>query len=227
MSHARRAAMLPAIVCLSLATPAIASPPDPSNCEAPDLITVVARGADGGADPHGTFTVIVRDRNNVPMLNEEVVLDFSGCPDIKLAADQLDPSVSVDCLAHTLGKLSDVNGRATFLVIGSAANLGASPGAIGPALDVYAEGIFVNAVRVAALDQNGGGVSGEDLSLLLTDYFSGQAFARSDYDGSGVLDGNDLSLWLAAFFAGGSAQDGGENCRSPVTPPSRRFAPRR
>ena len=34
---------------------------------------------------------------------------------------------------------------------------------------------------------------------------SGQQFARSDFDGDGVLSGNDLSLWLAAFFGGASA----------------------
>jgi hypothetical protein len=55
-------------------------------------------------------------------------------------------------------------------------------------------------------------VDGQDLSLFLKDYFSGQSFARSDYDGSGTLDGNDLSLWLAAFFAGASSTGGGAAC---------------
>jgi len=215
-------------LCLSLGTRASASPPDPANCDVPDLITLVARGAGGEADPLGIFTVVVRDFNNAPRANREVVLDFSQCPDIRVSATQADPNVAVDCLAHSIGKLSGVNGEATFRVIGSAANLGASPGSTGPCLNVYADGVYLKTVRVAALDQNGiDGVDGQDLSLFLTDYFSGQAFARSDYDGSGVLDGNDLSLWLAAFFAGGSAQDGGENCRSPVTSPPRRFAPRR
>lgn len=52
----------------------------------------------------------------------------------------------------------------------------------------------------------------EDLSLFLADYFSGQSFARSDYNGDGTLDGNDLSLWLAGFFAAGSAVSGGAAC---------------
>jgi hypothetical protein len=35
MSHPCLAAIFPAIVCLSLATPATAKPPDPANCEVP------------------------------------------------------------------------------------------------------------------------------------------------------------------------------------------------
>jgi hypothetical protein len=212
MSRAEIIAITLSAVCLGLATETMARV-DPINSEAPDLITLVARGAGGDADPLGTFTVVVRDFNNVPEQNMEVVLDFSQCPDIRLAADQVDPHVTVDCAARSIGKLSGVNGEATFRVIGSAANLGASPGSIGPCLSVYANGVFLKTVRVAALDQNGvGGADSGDLALFLTDYFSGQPFARSDYDGSGTLGGNDLSLWLAAFFAGGSAVSGGAAC---------------
>jgi hypothetical protein len=191
---------------------------DPCNSEAPGLITLVGLGADGSADPLGSFTVDVRDFNNVPQQNSRVVLDFSGCPDIRVCADQRDPSVTVDCVAHTLMKLTDVNGQATFSVVGCAANLGGSPGSTGPSLNVYADGVFVGspgcagAHRVATLDQNGGGVTAEDLSLFLEDYFSGQNYARSDYNGDGIVGGNDLSLWLAAFFAGGSAVSGGVPC---------------
>jgi len=111
-----------------------------------------------------------------------------------------------------------VDGQATFRVIGCAANLGGSPGSIGPCLNVYADGVFVGgpgcagAHRVAALDQNGGGVNEGDMSLFLEDYFSGQNYARSDYNGDGIVDGNDFSLWLAAFFAGGSAVSEGASC---------------
>ena len=211
ISLPRFSAIIAFVLCLGPATTVRAGGPDPANCEAPDLITIVGRNAGGTADPLGVFTVIVRNFNNVPRLNNEVVLDFSTCPDIRLAADQLDPNVVVDCSARTLAKLSDLHGEATFRVIGAATNLGASTGSIGPSLRVYAEGVWIRDARVAALDQNGGGLSGEDLSLCLTDYFSGQAFARSDYDGSGVLDGNDLSLWLAAYFGGGSVL-GGSAC---------------
>jgi hypothetical protein len=187
--------------------------PDPANCEVPGLITLVARGPDGSADPLGSFTVVVKDFNNVPKQNVLVVLDFHGCSDIRICANQGDPSTTEDCLTRTIREYSDVDGRARFRVLGCAANTGASPGSIGPSLDVYADGVWLNRVRVAALDQNGlAGVDGGDLSLFLTDYISGQGFARSDYDGNGVVDGNDLSLWLAAFMAGGSAVPGGSAC---------------
>ena len=215
MSRTRRIAFLLSILCIGLAAPVAASPPDPDNCEVPGLITLVARGADGTADPLGRFIVVVRDFNNVPEENDLVVLDFSSCPDIRLSSDQSDPGVIVDCLTRTVrGLTSWPTGSVTFRVIGSAVNSGASPGAIGPTLEVYADGVFLGAVRVAALDQNGiAGVNGDDFSLFLTDYFSGQPFARSDYDGNGAVDGNDLSLWLVAFFDGGSARSGGAACQ--------------
>ena len=104
------------------------------------------------------------------------------------------------------GKWDEGSHQATFRVLGCAANSGASPGSVGPSLNVYADGVLLKVVRVAALDQAGcDGLNGADLSLWLSDYYSGQAFARSDYDGDGVLSGNDMSLWLAAFYAGTSA----------------------
>ena len=213
MSRFRFSAFLLPLLFAALAGGAAASPPDPANCEVPDVILLVARGPDGNPDPRAEFTVIVRDFNRVPEQGSNLVLDFSNCPDIRVCADQRDPSVVVDCVASTVGAISGADGGATFRVLGFAVNTGASPGSIGPSLEVYADGIWLKTVRVAALDQNGvGGVDPMDLSLLLADHFSGQSFARSDYDGNGALDSNDLSLWLAAFFAGGSAVSGGPAC---------------
>jgi hypothetical protein len=49
-------------------------------------------------------------------------------------------------------------------------------------------------------------------NLQVVDFMSGQPYARSDYDGDGVLSGNDLSLWLVAFFTGTSAVGCGSAC---------------
>ena len=213
MSRIHLSALLISLLCAGLAAGTAASPADPANCEVPDLILLVGRGPGGGADPLGAFTVIVRDFNNVPHPNEFVTLDFHGCPDIRLCADQGDPSIVTDCLNASITTRSDQDARVTFRVLGHAVNFGASPGSIGPSLEVYAEGILIKTVRVAALDQNGmDGLNPADLSLFLGDSFSGQAYARSDYDGNGVLDPNDLSLWLLAYFAGGSAVGGGPDC---------------
>lgn len=213
MSRVRLTAIVLSTLYLGVAAEARAKLPDPSNSEVPDLITLVARGADGVADPLGTFTVAVRNYVNMPIQGAYVRLHFQNCPDIRMCADQGDPNLLVDCGNRMVSAVTDQAGRATFRVIGSATNSGASPGSIGPSLDVYADGVFLKSVRVAALDQNGlGGADGGDFSLFLADYFSGQSFARSDYDGNGTLEGNDLSLWLGAFFAAGSAQSGGATC---------------
>jgi hypothetical protein len=157
---------------------------------------------------------VVRDFNNVPDQGADVVLDFSDCPDIRVCADQGDPNVVVDCATRSVRAVSGPDGRATFRVIGCAANVGASPGSIGPSMKVYASVFLLGSVRVAALDQDGrNGVNVEDLSLFLRDWLlSGQPLARSDYNGDGRLDPNDLSRWLRAFAAGGSTQSGAASC---------------
>ena len=213
MSRIRVTAILLVTLCLSLAAQAMAKIPDPANSVVPDLITLVGCGASGTPDPLGAFTVVVRDYGGMPHAGQVVVLDFQACPDLRVCAEQSDPNVLVDCASRTVRTFTDSDGRVTLRVIGCATNTGASPGSIGPSLDVYADGVFLKVVRVAALDQNGsGGVNAGDLSLFLSDYFSGQSFARSDYNGDGTLGANDLSRWMTAYFAAGSPMSGGTAC---------------
>ena len=113
MSRIHLAAGLLATLCLGPAPQAVASPPDPANCEVPPLITLVARGADGVADPLGIFTVTVRDFNNVPEEGATVTLDFSNCPDIRVCADQADPNVVVDCAGRTVRAVTGSSGETT------------------------------------------------------------------------------------------------------------------
>jgi hypothetical protein len=212
MSRAWFVTFVLSILGSSLASRANAKLPDPNQCDVPDHIVLVACGADGSADRLGAFTIQIRNLAGQPQ-NSYVAFDFSNCPDVRICAAQGDPVMYADCASHAVTAMTDMNGRLTLRIIGCARNSGASPGATAPTLHVYADGVWLKDVRVAALDQNGsGGVSADDLSLFLADYFSGQNFARSDYDGNGVLDGNDMSFWLAAFFAGGSAQSGGPAC---------------
>ena len=200
---------------LFAAFPALAGVPSPETSTVPDLLMLVAHDGSGNVDSAYPFTVVVRWHSGRPFENAAVVLDFSGCPDLRICADQGDPAVLVDCTSRTVRGLSDLNGQVTFRVAGGALNNGAAPGPAGPTLNVYADGVFFKTVRVAALDQNGfDGLTGNDQSAWLADYYSGQAFARSDYDGDGTLGGNDLSLWLAAFFGGASAL----GCGSAVCP---------
>jgi hypothetical protein len=193
-------------VGILIAFPALADVPSPTDSSVPDQLTVAARDGSGTIDPSHPFSIVVRHFGGRPFANAFVVLDFSGCTDLAFCTDQGDPNVTVDCNSRTLRALSDNLGQLTFRVGGGALNNGASPGPTGPALNVYADGVLLKTVRVAALDENGeDGLGGNDHSAWLADFMSGQQFARSDFDGDGVLSGNDLSLWLAAFFGGASA----------------------
>lgn len=212
MSRIHLAAILLPALCLGLPSNATAKIPDPAQCDVPDHIVLVAWGADGTADPFGTFTILVRDLVGRPQQSSSVVVYFRDCPDVRICSDQ-GPDLNVYCEGRSVWGLTDQDGRVTFRVVGCATNLGASPGAVAPGVDVYADGVFLRTISASVLDQDGaGGVDGADLSLFLADYFSGQPFARSDYDGDGTLGGNDLSIWHAAFFGGGSVRSGSPNC---------------
>jgi len=203
------------VLGLLLATPALADVPSPQDSSVPDMLTLGARDASGAVDPSHPFSIVVRHFGGRPFPSASVVLDFSGCSDLRICTDQSDPNVIVDCASRTVRALTDNLGQLTFRVGGGAANPGGAPGSTGPALNVFANGVLLKTVRVAALDENGeNGMDGNDHSAWLADFMSGQQFARSDYDGDGVLTGNDLSLWLAAFFSGTSAT----GCGSSVCP---------
>ena len=191
---------------LLAACPALADVPSALDSTVPDLLVLAERDGSGAVDPAFPFSIVVRKYGGRPFHDAYIILDFSECTDLRLCTDQSDPNSTVDCQYRHIRGFSDVNGEVTFHVAGCAANSGASPGPIGPTMRVYADGVLLKVVRVAALDEAGSdGLDGNDQSAWLADYFSGQPFARSDYDGDGVLGGNDLSLWLAAFFSGTSA----------------------
>jgi hypothetical protein len=203
------------ILGLLVALPALGDVPSALDSTVPDLLTMAAHGGSGAPDTSYPFTIVVRHFGGRPFSFAYVVLDFSGCPDVSFCSSQGDPGVTVDCPSRTVRATSDVNGVLTFCVAGGARNAGAAPGPTGPSLNVYADGVLLKTVRVAALDEIGfDGLTGNDNSVWFADYFSGTPFARSDYDGDGVLGGNDLSLWLAAFFGGASAT----GCASAVCP---------
>ena len=206
--------LLLSLLGLLAAGPASAGVPDPSQCVVPDLLTLVGRDGQGAVDPGQPFTIVLRGFGGNPYENASVVLDFGNCPDLRICTDQGDPNILVDCMTHTVRGISDINGALTLRVVGCAMNSGASPGSMGPSLNVYADGVFLKTVRVAALDQVGNdGLDPNDHASWLRDFFSGVPYARSDYDGDGDLDPNDLSRWLAVFFSGSSALPGGSpNC---------------
>jgi hypothetical protein len=198
-----------ALVAAAASSIAAADVPSAQTSIVPAMLTVVGRSGSGAADPVGAFTVVVKKLSGNPVPGADVVLAFYNCPDMHVCTDQGDPNVVVQCQFGVLRAQADGTGTVTFRVIGCAGNSGNSPGATGPTLEVYADGVLLATVPVAFLDQNGcDGMSAADLSAWFADFFSGQPFSRSDYDGDRILTSGDMSLWLTSFFSGNSALGG-------------------
>jgi len=204
-----RKAMLLAVCGLLAASAAVAHVPDPANstCPAPAIKVVGTDGTVG--DPLGAYTVTIRDFNNVPIENSSVVIDFSNS-DVQLCTDQKDPDVIVDCVSQTVRKLTDVNGHATFRVVGKRRNVDCAAAAP-TGVQVFADGVFICGLFSPVYDlvnESGVGMSGNDLSMFLHLFLDcGHYLTAIDYNGNTVQDGDDLSQFLAGFFGGGSVQN--------------------
>jgi hypothetical protein len=203
----------PALLGLFVALPAAADVPSPQNSIVPPMLTVVETSAFGVPDPAGTFTVRAVKLSGQPVAFASFALSFYQCPDVEIATDQRDAQVYVDCTGKTVRGEADAQGYFTFRVLGHGHNFGASPGATGPTLDVYADGVLLRTIPVAVVDQGTpAGVDASDLSGWLQDYLSGIPFARSDYDGDGSIGAADLALWHDVFFGASSTVGTGPTC---------------
>jgi hypothetical protein len=201
------------LVILAASTPA-AGVVVPPNATVPAAISLV--GSLGGVPAHsaGAFQVIVRDPGNNPLPGAHVVIDLSGCPDLHLCADQLDPGVDIDCAGKRVGRYTDALGSARFTLLGGSNGAGHAAELLG-AGRVYEDGVLIGSPTVSAFDLDGVvGVAINDFSVWLQDFgTSGNPpFGRSDFDGSGSVGVNDLSVWLTAFGTGAQAQSCGATC---------------
>ena len=195
-------ALLVMVCAVGTPTEVRCAPPSVINGTFPTCVRLVASDGAQAARAFGEFEVVVRDLANNPVPGAVIRVDFSVIPELHIAADQHDPDAIVDCGGKSVSKIADVNGRAVFCIVGS--NI---PGAAAVTLlggcRIFANGILGAFPTAIAFDLDGmGGVDGGDLSVFLTDFFSGQSFGRSDYDCDGNLGGGDLSYWLAAFGSG-------------------------
>ena len=189
---------------VALAT-AAAADGDVSNISLPNNILLVGHDGAGQPDPAGQIQVTVRDLANNLVAGSLVEIDFTRCADIRIAASQPDPGLSVDCALHRVRAISDANGIARFRIVGGALNPGGAPGGGFWNGAFYVDGGFAGFRTVAAFDQNGlNGLDGGDLAAWVTDYFGAAPVGRSDYDGSGGIGGNDAAIWARAYFANGS-----------------------
>jgi len=188
--------------------------PDPAQCTIPSHVVLVGRDAGGMADPLGTMTFVIRRVNGAPLAQAVIVVDFSSTPDMRPSASQPDPAIAdVGCPNYaTVRTVTDVNGRATIRIVGYAVPTEPA-GAHAPTLIIYCNGVYLGTAVVSAFDLDGSaGINPVDNSVFLRDFFSGQYWERSDFNGDGVLGPADLSAWVQAFFAANSVQSGGAGC---------------
>jgi len=209
----RKATLLTTAAGLLIASAAMAGVPSPAQSTVPACIKLVGSKANV-PDPHGLFTVVVKDLAGNPINNASVVIDISGCTDLRLYSNQLDAGANVNCPAKRTQKFADATGTVTFIVLGES-----RPG-VGVTLQgagkIFANGTQLGSPTVSAFDLNGGGNGVEitDLSLWLQDFGSpgNPPFGRSDFDCSGSVGINDLSQWLAEFGFTTSIDGGQANC---------------
>src|SRR5205814_9708563 len=121
MTSMRVSVMVAMLLALS-ARQGAASPGSPWNSTVPKHITLV-RSRAGVPDGTGNFTVIVHDLANNPLNNRPVDIDLSGCADLVLCSDQLDPAATVDCAAKRVRKFTDITGHVAFTVLGGSNGL--------------------------------------------------------------------------------------------------------
>ncbi|MBI5710355.1 MAG: hypothetical protein HZC42_08650 [Candidatus Eisenbacteria bacterium] len=187
-------------------------PPSPSASTAPAAILVVGRHL-GEPDPAGMFAVTVRELAGSPVPGSMVVVDFSGCDDLRLCQEQA-PGEIVDCASHTVRGFTGADGVARFVITGAARNLRGGAGAGAGCARIYADGVMLGSATVAVPDENGAvaapGVEVTDMVSFLADLAGGAYLGRSDFDGDGIVDVRDLSTLLRMLGTGASS----ESCRS-------------
>jgi len=195
---------------MALAVPSVGlAEPSPANDTTPACISLV--GATGTtAAPAGQFVVICRDLANNLQPGMNVVIDLSGCPELFICADQLDPAATVNCLNKTVSKVTGADGSVHFDVLGGSTGSGNAVTLLNGGR-IYKNGTLIQSPTVSAFDLDGsGGVGANDMSAWLGDFIITLPFGRSDYDCSGSVGANDLSIWLGVF----GSQTMAESCAS-------------
>jgi hypothetical protein len=214
-----RKATLLSVCGLFVAGAAMASVPSATNSSLGKVIHLVGATSGVLSTTVGDYTVTVRDIANNPIQNSSLVLDFTNCGtgDVRIASGQLEAGLTTDCPTKSVRALTNASGVFTFKVMGNSQNpAGGAVGLAVPCLRIFADGVLldpqhagtfagVKAVLVAPYDESGtNGFTAADLPSFVGDLFHVPAtyYARSDFDGNGLLSALDLSNQVGAFFAG-------------------------
>ena len=189
---------------LVFASLALADVPSADHSTVPSCITLVGSQAGVPDAVTGQFLVVVRTLVDAPKNGASVVVDLSGCDDISICSNQLDPAATVNCAAKTVRKFTGIDGSVLFTVLGGSNGSGNATSLSGCAR-VYGNGTRLGSPTVAALDLDGmNGVGLNDLSVWLTDFGTGTSYGRDDFDHSGTVGINDLAAWLTQYGRGAS-----------------------
>src|SRR5262252_158514 len=136
-----RKATLLAAAGLLIASAAMAGVPSAGNSNSPACFRLVGSLAGVPDAAGGSFNVIVRDLANNPINGASVVVDLSGCLDLKLCNDQLDPDAILNCGAKTTRKFTDVTGTVSFTVLGGSNGTGNASTLLGGG-KIFANGVL-------------------------------------------------------------------------------------
>jgi hypothetical protein len=192
-----KAALLSACGML-VAVAAMAGVPSPGNSTYPLFIRVVGTAASVPDSVAGKFTVIVRDVANNTIAGSFVTVDFSACPDIKIASTQ-NANYTTNCTNHTVSAYTSAAapaGSVGFTILGNSFLAGTYAG-LGCA-KIYADGVLLTSATVAAFDLDAaGGVTTSDLSVWMADLGTHIYRGRADYDANSIVNTSDLSVWMA------------------------------
>lgn len=192
------------------AAPALADVPSPMNHTIPGHVVLVGRGAAGPDSVNGHVYCVIRDLASNPIPGAVVTFDFSAFSDLRIASDQHDPRVTVNCAQRSVSGVTDANGRVNFTILGACTGGPPSPR---QSLRIYADGVILGSPTVAVLERDGfPGLTLTDLSIWAADWFSGLELERADLDGTGGVNALDLSVWGRAWFGGNNAMDVGSLC---------------
>jgi hypothetical protein len=175
---------------------ALAGGPSQISNLAPHAIRLVGASAGAPDSVAGGFTVTALSLALNPIQNSMIVLDFSGCPDLRLASSPVATGVTIDCARHTAMAITDQHGVAHFTLVGSGTATSGDDRTACVRLTM--DGITLPPPVVSAFDLDGAnGVGPGDLALWLADQGSHRYHSRADYDGDGAVTITDLALLLA------------------------------
>lgn len=164
----------------------------------------------GVPDPTFSFLLTLRDAAGLPVRGLPVAIAIEpgsgiGVCENQPAAERVEVAGSWVRVWNT----TDYWGRAMFRIVGGRPSPSLSPGAF-----VHYCGANRHLVHVAAVDLDGGGVCGTDLSCWIEDFgrtldVVPQHLPEADYDGDGRVTAADLSIWLAVHGRGLSMESCG------------------